>query len=48
MSKYPMVEEARAARLRHATRFEYDLRKIAEDDIADECEDDVNVFAYDA
>ncbi len=31
MFKDPIVEEVRAARLRHAARFDYDLRKIAED-----------------
>jgi hypothetical protein len=31
MFKDPIVEEVRAARLRHAARFGYDLRKIAED-----------------
>ncbi|MFH1112845.1 MAG: hypothetical protein V1792_02900 [Pseudomonadota bacterium] len=31
MFKDPVVEEVRAARLRHAARFEYDLQKIAED-----------------
>ncbi|MEW6350511.1 MAG: hypothetical protein AB1646_15715 [Thermodesulfobacteriota bacterium] len=31
MFKDPIVEEVRAARRQHAARFDYDLRKIAED-----------------
>lgn len=31
MFKDPIVEEVRAARQKHAARFNYDLRKIAED-----------------
>ena len=31
MFKDPIVEEVRAARLRHAARFDYNLRKIAEE-----------------
>jgi len=31
MFKDPIVEEVRAARQRHAARFNYDLKKIAED-----------------
>ncbi len=31
MFKDPIVEEVRDARMRHAARFDYDLRKIAED-----------------
>ena len=31
MFKDPIVEEVRAVRQKHAARFNYDLRKIAED-----------------
>ena len=31
MFKDPIVEEVRVARQKHAARFNYDLRKIAED-----------------
>ena len=31
MFKDPIVEEVRAARQKHASRFKYNLRKIAED-----------------
>ncbi len=31
MFKDPIVEEVRSARQKHAARFNYDLRKIAED-----------------
>ena len=31
MFKDPIVEEVRAARQKHAAKFNYDLRKIAED-----------------
>jgi hypothetical protein len=31
MFKDPIVEEVRVTRLRHAARFDFDLRKIAED-----------------
>ncbi|HPO14137.1 MAG TPA: hypothetical protein PLI09_11880 [Candidatus Hydrogenedentes bacterium] len=31
MTKDPIVEEVRAARQQHAARFDFDLKKIAED-----------------
>lgn len=46
MFKDPIVEEVRAARQKHAGRFNYDLRKIAEDLRAKEQESGRKIVSF--
>jgi len=46
MFKDPVVEEVRAARQNHAARFNFDLRKIAEDLRAKEQQPGRNVVSF--